>query len=378
MKSSITAKSFVESLALTNNVNRHFAFIESTAKHGDIETLRRLFVRTREECDFGPSAWAPRAVCERIVETLALTDGYENAAAAVELAKFHGGETGSSRVRLPAVISRLVAGQSSRVLIQLLEQALDIESEALILHEGVVRRKLPAEAVPVQQSARRLELSEHALSFLPLSLTELESDVLLPNYGVGSQSASIPFGPWEIVDVRNLGAVDADVLITETTTPERAERIGAATKNWQEASNGVIEARAFAIRSRQRVTAVPSLIRMLGLESIATCDTGAYRVNSSPREVFTQLFSAASSGGAYNSGEYAAYGRLSAWRSLSGLVGCDENVAVDEIAAQASSCDWCLFCVPSEWYFQVAWDIGVACANPARNEMTILAATDTD
>ncbi|WP_274564734.1 DUF6183 family protein [Streptomyces spiramyceticus] len=45
------------------------------------------------------------------------------------------------------------------------------------------------------------------------------------------------------------------------------------------------------------------------------------------------LFAAASTGGAYNSGGYGAYGRLAAWQSLAGLSGAAEGASAAEVEA---------------------------------------------
>lgn len=102
------------------------------------------------------------------------------------------------------------------------------------------------------------------------------------------------------------------------------------------------------------------------------------RENAAVKGVFAMLFSAASGGGAYNSGRFAALGRLLAWHSLAGLVGALADDPLPEIEATALACQWCFFDSPTEWFYQVAWDIGIACFNPARGEIAILAATDTD
>jgi Family of unknown function (DUF6183) len=49
-----------------------------------------------------------------------------------------------------------------------------------------------------------------------------------------------------------------------------------------------------------------------------------------------------------------------------------------EIAMNAETCYWCLFDSPNQWYYQVAWDIGILCVNPAQQELVVVAATDTD
>ena len=123
---------------------------------------------------------------------------------------------------------------------------------------------------------------------------------------------------------------------------------------------------------------LPVLLPRLGLESVGSAVGIRVRENAGLKDAFTVLFSAASSGGAYNSGNFAAYGRLLAWRSLAGLVGASVGIPVRDIATSCQTCQWCLFDLPNDWYYQVAWDIGVACFNPARREVAVLAATDTD
>lgn len=373
----VTRKSFVDTLHGVKDVNEHYAFIESCAKRGDLGTLRDLFARTREQCSFGPSDWAPRAVCERIVEALVLTNGGDNAMTALELTRTVDDQGKSPRLRLAAVISKLVAAQSSEVIDRLLDDEFDLESKALILHEAVVRGKLTPDSLAAQQTARLLGSHGHPLSALPLRLLDIESELLLPNYGIGSSGTAIPYGPFRNSETSDFASI-GDENITETTEQGRAMRICAVVKNWLDESNGQIEARTFSVRDTKVLTEIPPLLAKLGLESYGPSDKGMFNEENSVKKVFTELFSAASTGGAYNYGEFAAYGRLSAWRSLSGLVGCDENSTIDEIAHRAVACIWCLFTSSSEWYYQVAWDIGIACASVATNELAILAATDTD
>ncbi|MDE0867071.1 MAG: DUF6183 family protein [Rubripirellula sp.] len=373
----VTRESFVDSLPNAKDVNEHYAFIESCAARDDIDTLRALFDQTREQCSFGPSDWAPRAACERIVEALALTDGFDHATAALELSRIMDNRGDSSHFRPSGVISKLVAAQSSSVLEQLLECGCDLESDALILHEAVVRRKLTPESRPARDAADRLASAQHPLSFLPLVLLDIEAELLLPHYGMGSSGTSIPFGPLNDDMAGESEDVDDDVTLTETTTHDRSNRISAALKNWEDESNGLIEARTFDMRDGT----IPMLSRLLptvGLECIGPSDAGVFHDDRPVKFIFTVLFSAASTGGAYNYGEFAAYGRLLAWRSLAGLVGCHENASIEETAVRARDSKWCLFSSSSDWYYQVAWDIGVACVNPTQNELVILAATDTD
>jgi hypothetical protein len=147
--------------------------------------------------------------------------------------------------------------------------------------------------------------------------------------------------------------------------------------NWEDESNGKIEARTFQTTLPAR-NAIAAYLSRFGLESVQPADSIRARHNATSKNAFTVLFSAAANGGAYNSGHFAAYGRLLAWRSLGGLVGTPADASIEEIMSHCSNCRWCLFDSPNDWFYQVAWDIGIACANDTRREVALLAATDTD
>jgi hypothetical protein len=120
-----------------------------------------------------------------------------------------------------------------------------------------------------------------------------------------------------------------------------------------------------------------SFLQSLGLESIGR---GA-RVNASHIAAdlaFHTLFSAASSGGAYNSGCYGAYGRLAAFQSLSALVGARIDDEIDKVAHLANKCWWVSFTALSGWFNNIAWDFGLLVVRPDRKTIAVLAATDTD
>ncbi|MFD4009691.1 DUF6183 family protein [Streptomyces albidoflavus] len=63
-----------------------------------------------------------------------------------------------------------------------------------------------------------------------------------------------------------------------------------------------------------------------------------------------------------------AYGRLAAWQSLAALAGVADGAGSAEAEARAAECAWFGFDARTDWFEQVAWDIGLA----------VLAATDTD
>jgi hypothetical protein len=376
----VTRGSFVASLDNVSDVNEHYAFIDRQASQGDLEALKEIFAElSKVKVRSRIPDWASGAILERIIEALALTAGYDNAITALELAAVAASKArnGSVRLRPPAVAAKIVAAQSPKVIETLLRKVSDLETSALVLHEAVVRRKLSAESPVGRETQDGLAKANHPLALLPLTLFDLEQDVLLPNYGIGSSGTSIPFGPTRENAAGTPAPLTGGLEITERTCPERANLISAAVMNWKEESNGIIEARTFRVDLSSRAT-LPVLLPRLGLECVGSTDGIHVRENAVVKDAFAVLFSAASSGGAYNSGNFAAYGRLLAWRSLAGLVGASANAPVRDIAMNSWNCQWCVFDAPSEWYYQVAWDIGVACFNPAHREVAVVAATDTD
>jgi hypothetical protein len=110
----------------------------------------------------------------------------------------------------------------------------------------------------------------------------------------------------------------------------------------------------------------------LPLESVR--GGGLVEVESTAAEVFARLFAAAASGGAYSSGAGNALGRLAAFDTLGALCGATGPVSTLERAAHSRL--WLFSGTP--WFWQVAWDLGVACLWPDGVTLVVHAATDTD
>jgi hypothetical protein len=51
---------------------------------------------------------------------------------------------------------------------------------------------------------------------------------------------------------------------------------------------------------------------------------------------------------------------------------------VEAIEARASACTWARFAVPTTWFHQRIWDLGVAALDPSGRVVRVLAATDLD
>ena len=164
-------------------------------------------------------------------------------------------------------------------------------------------------------------------------------------------------------------------VASETTTPEEAARIAAAVDTWLEDSNGHAETRTFALDTDKPGQALAEVLSRAELEFIGS--GGVDKADSIPAELaFSALFAAASSGGAYDRGRYGAYGRLSAWQSVGGLVGANPSETIEAVAAMAEQSRWFRF--DSEWFHHVAWDVGLAVVSADGARLALLAATDTD
>lgn len=213
--------------------------------------------------------------------------------------------------------------------------------------------------------------SHHPLAWLPRSLRPLEGQPPLPSYHLRGGSGSLP--GMTAQPVRGHGKA---VPAQETSTASETAAISAAVRNWAEGSNGRTEARTFILRADLDPDAVGATLLSLDLNSVPklTADLG----RCTPAHAWRQLFTAASAGGAYNTGEFGAYGRLHAWQSIAALAGAPPDASATDVETLAHQCTWLSFAGATDWFDRVAWDIGLAVVTPDRRHLNILAATDTD
>jgi len=211
----------------------------------------------------------------------------------------------------------------------------------------------------------------HPLGWLPSSLTSIEGRPSLPRYHIGGESQDLPAMAAE--PVHGHGSVPR---WQETTASDEAVPLSAAVDNWAEGSNGRIEARTFAFDDDLPPDAVGDALLSIDLECTQGMTTGLGAC--SPPQAWRQLFSAASTGGAYNRGEFGAYGRLLAWQSVAALVGAAHDASAGDVEALAHRCSWYSFAGATGWFDNVAWDIGLAVVSPDQRRLAVLAASDTD
>ena len=223
----------------------------------------------------------------------------------------------------------------------------------------------------------QLEASDHPLAVLPLHTVRLEAELKdwLPQERVGGSSWSMPFGPSDQARTEAEGPLGR---VAPTEFPA-ATNITAVVANWAEESNGRSEAKRFRFDSPTRPSAVSSaLLRALPL----LCLEGAAVEQIMVRAVATEralsiLFSASANGGAYNHGRRAAHGRLELWHSVAAMIG-HQSTDVRALAETAANWRWYSFEAASDWFEQVAWDLGMVALSPDATDMSVLAATDTD
>ncbi|MFF8699137.1 DUF6183 family protein [Streptomyces albidoflavus] len=321
--------------------------------------------------------WQYRSVFGHLLRLLATTAGPENLTEALRLVS---SPELADRKRDRHVASLLASCRPPEELAVVFSGHASEELRACLVHELVLRGVAVDEEPGIARWARSPHWRYHPLGWLPLTRSGMEDGADLPSYSLRGSSHAMPYGPSEGVPYRGTGGARVPSA-AEVTTPQLAATLSSAVANWAEESNGVVEARVFDLAGPPADQAVPATLLTLGLESLA----GAARKKAAlsvsacpPGQAWRVLFAAASTGGAYNSGSHGAYGRLAAWQSLAALAGVADGAGSAEAEARAAECAWFGFDARTDWFEQVAWDIGLAALSPDRRRLAVLAATDTD
>jgi Family of unknown function (DUF6183) len=378
----VTLESFLETLPTASEIPPYFAFLDTCIQQAQYETLRTVFHRVCTDSLLGPRVDAARWVVEYLLSALASTPDEASARLAVELTLTLALEETprfpySNHLRRPALASLLAAVQAQETLLMLLATCLDTELAGLLLHESLLRGHPFAATHEADRVVERLRAQKHPLAWLPLTLHACERDFLryLPQYQERSKEPFIVGATSAQPTPLSRELAQRHVWFKERVDAVRTQRIASAIHNWERESNGKWEARVFRVESLPEPT--PFLPR-LPLEALHGLSGEVKATRTSLESVLSLLFWAASSGGSYNKGEYAAYGRLRVWESLAGFVGAGLATHLHERVVLARACAWYSVDVKSEWLYQTFWDIFICCLNPIRQEVVLLAATDTD
>jgi hypothetical protein len=354
------------SLRGAENVASQWAMIDEWAEEGDVERLRDAAQALVEPTPAAVPDWAAEAVFDHIARVLALTPLPGFAFGAREIAR-----AGDAR-ELAALTA---SGQPVDVCAELVGSgaAEDEEFSSCLIQELVLRVE-HLDRAPFVDFWRGIQSHGHPLGWLPLRLTSIEASILLPSYSSDGMAYETPGRREDAVSDGTTAEVAP--LAAETTTPLDGQRIASAVASWLEESNGRMEARIFTLRPGE-LRPLDAVLADAGLECLVR--GGPMRIDSiAPADAFGILFSAASTGGAYDHGHRGAYGRLNAWRTVGALAGAQPDAAIEQAAELVEQARWFSFESNARWFYSVAWDIGLVALGADGTRLAVLAATDTD
>ncbi|TDB83395.1 hypothetical protein E1264_28605 [Actinomadura sp. KC216] len=367
-------RKIVAELPRLTDVTGVWKLADDRLAQGDADFVGDLGVALAERHD-DEGIWQYRSVLDHLLRLLATTEGAGNAAQAVRLAS----SAGIGGPNLDRYLASMLASARRPQDVAAVFTGADASDElrACLVQELVLRGVAVAETPEIADWTASPQWRRHPLARLPLKLSDVEEHPDLPQYGRGGVSHGIPYGP----STDRVMAASGNARVpeaAETTTEAAAALIAKAVANWAEESNGRIEAGVFALAEPLDAESVPDALLTVGLECINGAGGELSITSCPPSQAWRLLFAAASTGGAYNSGSFGAYGRLAAWQSLAGLSGTPDDAAIDEVEARVTGCAWYAFEAATDWFDRVAWDIGLAALTPDRRRLAILAATDTD
>lgn len=356
-----------------------FADLDRRAAAGDVRFAADLATAAAEAeartADAG--VWQYASIVAHVVRLLGTTPGRESVTALLRLAAARPGT--DARRGDSYLASLLASGHPAEDLAVVFAGPASDELRACLLHE-LVLRDVDITRVPGAAAwAASTHGPHHRLGRLPLTRSDVEAQPDVPAHSVGGLSVGMPFGPSRHRQRPSPAASDIPAAV-DATTPAAIETMGAAVANWAADSNGGIEARVFAFAGPLDRAVVPAVLPTLGLACLdGVGDGSGWTITARPPAgAWRVLFGAATNGGAYSSGVHGAYGRLAAWQSIAALAGCPDGAAFGKEEARVRACTWFVFDADTPWYWQVAWDLGIAALTPDGRRLAVLAATDTD
>ena len=328
--------------------------------------------------------WQYGHVFDHLLRLLATTPGQKNAEQALRLVA---AARSAVRNRDPYAASLLASGQRPEDLAVVfagggVPGGASEELRACLVHEMVLRGVAVTEAPGIARWASSPHWRRHRLGWLPLSLSSIEEAPYLPRYSAGPISDySRSFGPSEGPGLLLGRALTARVpAARETTTPSMASAMAVAVAAGPRNPTDI---------SRPGSSILPGPLMQ--------------RWSRTRWQRWALSACAGSPGGAGSRSLPArlpGHGKRSSWRPrraalttgvISGLTvvwrrgGPSPGSPVPlkgrrppRWNARYKTCDWFSFDADTDWFDQVAWDIGLAAVRPGRQRLAVLAATDTD
>lgn len=384
----------VTSLRGAEDVNAAYATVDRWNRESRTGDLLELAAAIENACDVEGAARFPyEAVADHVEEVLALTPGAGHIDALLALLsrprERSVQRTRSLEMRVRSFASRLAYGQSKDALVATIsrlraeDKAEHTELLACWMHETVLRGTSLDRESAVVSFHERLAAAKHPLGTMPLALLEAESEAptYMPMYGANAISkavAQLESGPTSARTVPPPGEHQPPQVARIEDAALEA-RLREAVLPWTTGSNGKAEAKAFTLAPALG-GASPGrwLLRALALDCIDGAQ-GLRAERCSADTVWGALFAASANGGAYSSGLGGAYGRRAAWVSLAALVDAPAASTPQQIDALAPSAQFLMFgATGSDWWNDIAWDIGVLAVRPGGGSVAVLAATDAD
>ncbi|MGA4539295.1 DUF6183 family protein [Uniformispora flossi] len=376
----------VAGLPGTDRIGDLLTALNERASDGDVRFVADLALAAAEADARAtePRVWQYASTVDHVVRLLGTTPGQDSVTLLLRLAAARRG--GDPRRGDRYLASLLASGHPPEDLAAVFPDPPpdptpglgSVELRTCLVHELVLRDVDVTRTPGIAAWLTSPQWRDHPLARLPLTRGEPEAQPDVPVHSVGGLSFEIAFGP--SAHTQRPPAAPADTPpATEVTTPAVADAIAAAVANWADESNGGAEARVFAFARPLDTAAVPAVLPALGLACLeGVHDRAGWAIAAQPpAHAWRILFGAAANGGAYNSGVYGAYGRLAAWQSIAALAGCPDDAPFDAIETRAQACTWFVFDADTAWYWQVAWDIGLAALSPDGRRLAVLAASDT-
>ncbi|GIH25743.1 hypothetical protein Aph01nite_40530 [Acrocarpospora phusangensis] len=352
----------VAALPAMTKVTGVWATAEERLARGDAAFVADLGIALAGPDD--PRMWQARSVRRHLLRLLAFAPGVEAVSQTLRLVSAYQTDTPElGRHGMELLAACHPAGELAAAF-----SGGDVPADlrACLVQELVLRKAAVEEIPGVRGWLASPDWLSHPLSWLPLTLRAVEGEPPLPQYSV--RGRSVPF--WSGIPKEPGVPSEAATRVTETTTDVAAALIAAAVANWAEESRGRVEARTYALAGPLGGFAELGLACLEGKPATI--------VPGRPDRAWRLLFSAASTGGAYNSGLRGAYGRLAAWRSLAGLSAAPEGATAAEVEERAGQCAWFTFGADSGWFKRIAWDIGLAAVTSDGQTLSVLAATDSN
>jgi hypothetical protein len=383
-------RDLVASLRDAEDIDPQWELIATWARRGQAEQLKDTALALLDAAYTEPSDF----IRGRILRLLALTPGLDFALALRDITRSMG--------EVPRLASRAAAGQPLDVCADLVasRETGDEEFLACLVQEALLRidflrrdsleRDLAhvpegdlgdVDREPFLEFWRVIRSHRHPLGWLPLRLTTVETSFELHSYTLHGEDHGRPDGLGD-EDARDRVDPHVPPLERETTTQPDGALIASAVDTW----GGEVEARVFALRpGATRVPLAPALedanLRCLGgggSSRLWRWLRSTRAASIAPSFAFEVAFDAAAFGGAYDEGNYGAYGRLKASQTLGALAGAQPDEPFERVAELVERSHWYGFESDSKWFRDALFSVGLVAVSPDETRLAVLAATDTD